>query len=113
MSQIASNHTSLGIESLEQVHRCIEVGLNCVETDQERRPSASQILLRIQDTWQAIRRGVLAVTVTSGAEDLPAKDMNGKSDPYVILYDEKKSKQTRVILYKYKLLSDVCAYLKV
>jgi hypothetical protein len=45
-----------------------------------------------------IMRGVLSVTVISG-EDLPAMDMNGKSDPYVKLTLKKtKTKyKTRVI----------------
>uniref|UniRef100_A0A0E0KVX6 Uncharacterized protein n=1 Tax=Oryza punctata TaxID=4537 RepID=A0A0E0KVX6_ORYPU len=47
---------------------------------------------------EIIMRGVLSVTVISG-EDLPAMDMNGKSDPYVVL-SLKKSKtkyKTRVV----------------
>ncbi|KAG8066460.1 hypothetical protein GUJ93_ZPchr0004g39451 [Zizania palustris] len=47
---------------------------------------------------EIIMRGVLSVTVLSG-EDLPAMDMNGKSDPYVVL-SLKKSKtkyKTRVV----------------
>jgi hypothetical protein len=45
-----------------------------------------------------IMRGVLSVNVISG-EDLPAMDINGKSDPYVILSLKKtKTKyKTRVI----------------
>lgn len=45
-----------------------------------------------------IMRGVLSVTVISG-EDLPAMDMNGKSDPYVVISLKKtKTKyKTRVI----------------
>lgn len=47
---------------------------------------------------EIIMRGVLSVTVISG-EDLPAMDMNGKSDPYVILSLKKtKTKyKTRVV----------------
>ncbi|PWZ39978.1 Synaptotagmin-5 [Zea mays] len=47
---------------------------------------------------EIIIRGVLSVTVISG-EDLPAMDMNGKSDPYVILSLKKtKTKyKTRVV----------------
>jgi hypothetical protein len=47
---------------------------------------------------EIILRGVLSVTVVSG-EDLPAMDMNGKSDPYVVLSLKKtKTKyKTRVI----------------
>jgi C2 domain len=46
---------------------------------------------------EVITRGVLSVTVVS-AEDLPAMDVTGKSDPYVVL-NMKKSKtkhKTRV-----------------
>ncbi|RLM65078.1 synaptotagmin-5-like [Panicum miliaceum] len=47
---------------------------------------------------EIIMRGVLSVTVISG-EDLPAMDMNGKSDPYVVLSLKKtKTKyKTRVV----------------
>jgi hypothetical protein len=47
---------------------------------------------------EIILRGVLSVTVVSG-EDLPAMDINGKSDPYVVLSLKKtKTKyKTRVI----------------
>ena len=47
---------------------------------------------------EIIMRGVLSVTVISG-EDLPAMDMNGKSDPYIVLSLKKtKTKyKTRVI----------------
>ncbi|EES11541.1 hypothetical protein BDA96_06G261500 [Sorghum bicolor] len=47
---------------------------------------------------EIIIRGVLSVTVISG-EDLPAMDMNGKSDPYVVLSLKKtKTKyKTRVV----------------
>ncbi|KQJ84947.1 synaptotagmin-5 [Brachypodium distachyon] len=47
---------------------------------------------------EIILRGVLSVTVLSG-EDLPAMDMNGKSDPYVVLSLKKtKTKyKTRVV----------------
>lgn len=47
---------------------------------------------------EIILRGVLSVTVVSG-EDLPAMDMNGKSDPYVVLSLKKtKTKyKTRVV----------------
>nr|CAD1825813.1 unnamed protein product [Ananas comosus var. bracteatus] len=47
---------------------------------------------------EIIMRGVLSVTVISG-EDLPAMDMTGKSDPYVVLTMKKtKTKyKTRVV----------------
>ncbi|CAO2039466.1 unnamed protein product [Urochloa humidicola] len=47
MSQIASKLPSLGTDCLQQVHTCIEIGLSCVEADQERRPSAGQVLLHM------------------------------------------------------------------
>ncbi|KAL6870838.1 hypothetical protein ACP4OV_014686 [Aristida adscensionis] len=47
MSQIELKHPSLGADCLQQVHTCIEIGLNCVEIDTKRRPSASQILLHM------------------------------------------------------------------
>ena len=49
---------------------------------------------------EVITRGVLSVTVVS-AEDLPAMDITGKSDPYVVL-NMKKSKtkhKTRVSIF--------------
>lgn len=47
---------------------------------------------------EIILRGVLSVTVVSG-EDLPAMDMNGKSDPYVVvsLKKTKTKYKTRVV----------------
>lgn len=47
MSQIVSKHPLLGTDSHHQVHRCIEIGLRCVEVNPETRPSAGQILLHI------------------------------------------------------------------
>ncbi|KAJ1274749.1 hypothetical protein BS78_05G085100 [Paspalum vaginatum] len=44
MSQKASKNPSLGADCLQQVHRCIEIGLCCVEADKERRPSSGQLL---------------------------------------------------------------------
>lgn len=46
---------------------------------------------------EVITRGVLSVTVIS-AEDLPAMDVMGKSDPYVVLHMKKTGRrnQTRV-----------------
>lgn len=51
---------------------------------------------------EIILRGVLSVTVISG-EDLPAMDMNGKSDPYVVvsLKKTKTKHKTRVISFRY------------
>jgi len=44
MSQKASKNPSLGSDCLQQVHRCIEIGLSCVEADKERRPTSGQLL---------------------------------------------------------------------
>ncbi|KAL9677690.1 hypothetical protein QQ045_005924 [Rhodiola kirilowii] len=51
-----------------------------------------------QKKKDVIVRGVLSVTVVS-AEDLPAVDLNGKADPYVILIMKKSDKRqkTRVV----------------
>lgn len=61
---------------------------------------------------EIIMRGVLSVTVISG-EDLPAMDMNGKSDPYVILSLKKtKTKyKTRVISSSNTNYLVMCKYL--
>jgi hypothetical protein len=61
---------------------------------------------------EIIIRGVLSVTVISG-EDLPAMDMNGKSDPYVILSLKKtKTKyKTRVISSSNTNYLVLCTYL--
>ncbi|KAL6595386.1 hypothetical protein ACP70R_047726 [Stipagrostis hirtigluma subsp. patula] len=47
ISQIAWQNPSLGVDQLQLVHRCFEIGLSCVEADQQRRPSASQILVHM------------------------------------------------------------------
>ncbi|CAN6362468.1 unnamed protein product [Urochloa humidicola] len=49
---------SLGILILE-VHRCIEIGLSCVDDDKERRPSAGQILLQLSEecTYKSSSKG--------------------------------------------------------
>jgi Ca2+-dependent lipid-binding protein len=56
-----------------------------------------------------IMRGVLSVTVIS-AEDLPAMDVMGKADPFVVLYLKKgeTKKKTRV---KYLLSVFICSYI--
>ena len=63
---------------------------------------------------EIIIRGVLSVTVISG-EDLPAMDMNGKSDPYVVLSLKKtKTKyKTRVISLSNTNFLVMCSYLRV
>ncbi|KAI3687122.1 hypothetical protein L1987_80813 [Smallanthus sonchifolius] len=54
--------------------------------------------LAAQKKKEVIRRGVLSVTVVS-AQDLPAVDLMGKSDPYVVLLMKKTEQKlkTRVI----------------
>lgn len=62
--------------------------------------SASKEYIRLSSRKrkEIILRGVLSVTVISG-EDLPAMDMNGKSDPYVVvsLKKTKTKHKTRVV----------------
>jgi Ca2+-dependent lipid-binding protein len=55
-----------------------------------------------------IMRGVLSVTVIS-AEDIPAMDVMGKADPFVVLYLKKgeTKKKTRVKFYS---LSSICSH---
>ena len=61
-----------------------------------------------QKRKEVIIRGVLSVTVIS-AEDLPATDLVGKSDPYVVLTMKKSGmkNKTRVMLLCLKLRSFV------
>lgn len=47
MSTLMSKYPSLEYDRLLQIQRCIEIGLSCVETDQEKRPSAEQILAQM------------------------------------------------------------------
>ncbi|XP_066336798.1 uncharacterized protein [Miscanthus floridulus] len=47
MSTLMSKYPSLEYDCLLQIQRCIEIGLSCVETDQEKRPSAGQILAQM------------------------------------------------------------------
>lgn len=44
---IASKYPSLEADCDLQVIRCIEIGLNCVETDPKKRPSAGQIIYKL------------------------------------------------------------------
>ncbi|KAL6868297.1 hypothetical protein ACP4OV_015142 [Aristida adscensionis] len=76
MSQILSKCPSLRADWLQQVHRCIEIGLNCVAADPERRPSASQILLHMlsgECIYNHIYEGVTAkeTVKVSGVPYLP------------------------------------------
>ncbi|WVZ53908.1 hypothetical protein U9M48_004794 [Paspalum notatum var. saurae] len=47
MSAIMSKYPSLEYDCLLHIQRCIEIGLNCVETGQERRPSAREISVKM------------------------------------------------------------------
>lgn len=50
--------------------------------------------LAAQKKKEVIRRGVLSVTVVS-AQDLPAVDLMGKSDPYVVLLMKKTEQKLK------------------
>ena len=41
---IASEYPSLKADCLRQIKKCIEIGLQCVETDRQRRPSIEEII---------------------------------------------------------------------
>ncbi|WVZ53926.1 hypothetical protein U9M48_004812, partial [Paspalum notatum var. saurae] len=56
MSQKASKNLSLGSDCLQQVHRCIEIGLSCVEADKERRPTSGQLLWLILSAGGCTRK---------------------------------------------------------
>lgn len=47
MSTLMSKYPSLEHDCLLQIQRCIEIGLTCVETDPEKRPSVGQILVQM------------------------------------------------------------------
>ncbi|KAJ1274779.1 hypothetical protein BS78_05G087600 [Paspalum vaginatum] len=47
MSAIMSKYPSLEYDCLLHIQKCIEIGLSCVETDQERRPSAREISVQM------------------------------------------------------------------
>jgi hypothetical protein len=47
MLQIASKYPALEASSLQQVIRCIEVGLNCVSENPKERPSIGEIIKQL------------------------------------------------------------------
>ncbi|XP_066336966.1 uncharacterized protein [Miscanthus floridulus] len=47
MPQIASKYPTLEASSLQQVKRCIDVGLNCVSENPKERPSIGQIIMQL------------------------------------------------------------------
>src|SRR4051812_33186670 len=71
-------------------------------TSNENTPGSTDYGRSSRKKKEIIVRGVLSVTVIS-CDDLPAMDMNGKSDPYVVLSLKKtKTKyKTRVIYFRY------------
>ncbi|KAL5204178.1 hypothetical protein ABZP36_009049 [Zizania latifolia] len=46
-SQITSKYPSLGEEEVLQAKRCIEIGLNCVETDPKKRPTIGEVINKL------------------------------------------------------------------
>jgi serine/threonine protein kinase len=48
-SQITSKYPSLEEDDLLQAKRCIEIGLNCVETDPKKRPTIGEIIVKLTD----------------------------------------------------------------
>ena len=47
-SHIESKYSTLEEKYLQQVKRCIELGLNCVEIDPKNRPTAGSILAKLE-----------------------------------------------------------------
>jgi hypothetical protein len=47
MPQIASKYPTLEASSLQQVRRCIDVGLNCVSENPKERPSIGEIIKQL------------------------------------------------------------------
>lgn len=48
-SQIASLYPSLEPELHDQVELCIEIGLECVQTDRTKRPTARDIIRKLEE----------------------------------------------------------------
>lgn len=84
--------------SLEKV---IKSGVNGLESLENEKAA-------IQKKREVIIRGVLSVTVIS-AEDLPAVDLMGKADPYVVLTMKKSDirNKTRVKSWLLKFFSQI------
>lgn len=64
--------------------------------------------LAAQKKKEVIVRGVLSVTVMS-AQDLPAVDLMGKSDPYVVLLMKKTEQKlkTRVFFFLFNIFTKI------
>ncbi|XP_075642645.1 synaptotagmin-5-like [Castanea sativa] len=77
--------------SMTSLEKVIKSGVNGLESLENEKAA-------IQKKREVIIRGVLSVTVIS-AEDLPAVDLMGKSDPYVVLTMKKSDirNKTRVV----------------
>uniref|UniRef100_I1QYR1 Protein kinase domain-containing protein n=1 Tax=Oryza glaberrima TaxID=4538 RepID=I1QYR1_ORYGL len=58
-SQITSKYPSLEEDDLLQAKRCIEIGLNCVETDPKKRPTIGEIIVKLTDKGTEVKQGVL------------------------------------------------------
>lgn len=84
--------------SLEKVFKS---GVNGTESHENEKAA-------IQKKREVIIRGVLSVTVIS-AEDLPAVDLMGKADPYVVLTMKKSDirNKTRVTSWLLKFFSQI------
>ncbi|XP_066334887.1 uncharacterized protein [Miscanthus floridulus] len=78
ISQIASKHPSLEADCLQQVHRCIKIGLCCVEADKERRPSAGQMLSLILCAGGCTHK-VDQDSTLQGESDAASKNLDTKS----------------------------------
>jgi len=48
MSHIESKYPSLEEQHMLQVKRCIDLGLNCVETDPKKRPTVGSIIGKLE-----------------------------------------------------------------
>ncbi|XP_015697519.1 tyrosine-protein kinase JAK2-like isoform X1 [Oryza brachyantha] len=48
-SQISSKYPSLEADGLLQAKRCIEIGLNCVDTNPKKRPAIGEIIVKLTD----------------------------------------------------------------
>lgn len=47
MSDIVSKYPSLGVDCYKQIKRCIDIGLNCVQTNRKDRPSVREITRKL------------------------------------------------------------------
>uniref|UniRef100_A0A0E0BGY5 Protein kinase domain-containing protein n=1 Tax=Oryza glumipatula TaxID=40148 RepID=A0A0E0BGY5_9ORYZ len=58
-SQITPKYPSLEQDDLLQAKRCIEIVLNCVETDPKKRPTIGEIIVKLTDKGTEVKQGVL------------------------------------------------------